>query len=289
MDLQGLGAIAAAGVAAVGVPAALLVGRWQMKAAVRTAEETGRAGIAQAEATARAGIQQAEATYKAALDAVRAEASAAQTQWRREARREAYATFVLAVHQFVTASERLFAESRGAPGEERMAELRAASSEAEQAMLTAAVIVELEGPSRIGVAARKVCVEAELKGRWERHRAMVQQLYLRLEEVDDPMDPQRVALDALSDLQAATARLDVHPHRDEGLRIEEDQARNAAHRALIATGLYELADVFTLVGYIGPHPDDELYDRSCGQLQEERYDFMTAARDELEGTGPSSA
>lgn len=51
MDQEGIGAVAAAAVAALGVPAAVLVGRWQMRAALRAAEETGRAGIAQAEST----------------------------------------------------------------------------------------------------------------------------------------------------------------------------------------------------------------------------------------------
>lgn len=56
MDLQGIGAIAAAAVTAVGIPAALLVGRWQTRAAIRNAEETGRSGIAQAEATYKVGV-----------------------------------------------------------------------------------------------------------------------------------------------------------------------------------------------------------------------------------------
>ncbi|MFE5028081.1 hypothetical protein ACFRAO_33420 [Streptomyces sp. NPDC056656] len=86
MDLEGIGAIAAAAVAALGVPAAVLVGRWQMRAALRAAEETGRAGIAQA-----------ESTYRAALDAVRTEADAAHQQWRRGIRRDAYAGFLLAM------------------------------------------------------------------------------------------------------------------------------------------------------------------------------------------------
>ncbi|GAO09846.1 putative membrane protein [Streptomyces lydicamycinicus] len=164
MDSQGIGAIAAASVAAVGVPAALLVGRWQMKAAVRSADETGRAGVAQAEATARSGIQQAEATYKAAVDAVRTEASAAQRQWRREVQREAYATFLLALQRFVIASERLLKESEDAPGEERMAELMAAFADAEQAMLSATVIVELEGPDRVARIAQSICDHAGFKG-----------------------------------------------------------------------------------------------------------------------------
>ncbi|MFF3323474.1 hypothetical protein [Streptomyces sp. NPDC002889] len=47
MDLQGIGALVEAGVAAVSVPATLLVGRWQTKAALQTA----RAATAQADVT----------------------------------------------------------------------------------------------------------------------------------------------------------------------------------------------------------------------------------------------
>ncbi|WP_157955339.1 hypothetical protein [Streptomyces noursei] len=288
MDLQGLGAIAAAGVAAVGVPAALLVGRWQMKAAVRTAEETGRAGIAQAEATARAGIQQAEATYKAALDAVRAEASAAQTQWRREARREAYATFLLAEHQFVTTSERLRKESDGVLGEERMAALRAAFSESEQSMLTATVIVELEGPAHVALSARRICGDAQAKGSWEEHRAMILELYNRLEDPDDPTDPRAVALAALAELRDVAARFDPSDS-DHSLLDALGQARDAALHALEATGLYEDPAAFVLAVYTEPNANDGLYERHCYQLGAERQNFIAAARAELEGTGRSSA
>ncbi|MEU1299989.1 hypothetical protein [Streptomyces shenzhenensis] len=51
MELADISTIAAAGVAAVGIPTALLVGRWQMHGAVKAAEATSQAGIAQAEAT----------------------------------------------------------------------------------------------------------------------------------------------------------------------------------------------------------------------------------------------
>lgn len=79
MDLQGIGALVAAGVAAVSVPATLLVGRWQKKAALQTA---------------RAATAQAEATYRAALDAVRAQGLNEYDQWRRGIQRDAYAALL---------------------------------------------------------------------------------------------------------------------------------------------------------------------------------------------------
>ncbi|WP_326843322.1 hypothetical protein OHB33_29160 [Streptomyces sp. NBC_01558] len=96
MDLEGVGALSAAAVAALGVPAAVVVGRWQMRGALRAADETGRAGAAQA-----------AATYRAALDAVHGEADAARLQWRRGIRRDAYAAFLLAMTRCVQAAEAL--------------------------------------------------------------------------------------------------------------------------------------------------------------------------------------
>ncbi|MDX2813449.1 hypothetical protein PV410_12930 [Streptomyces sp. PA03-5A] len=74
MDMQGVGAIAAAAVAAATVPITLLVGRWQVRAAIRAGQDT----------------------YRAAVDAAQQQGTAAHSQWRREVRREAYASLLLA-------------------------------------------------------------------------------------------------------------------------------------------------------------------------------------------------
>jgi hypothetical protein len=87
VDLQGIGAIAAAVIAAIGIPSALIIGRWQMRAALRTAEETGRAELAQA-----------ESSYRAALDAGRAQAQDTHSR-RRSVRRDAYTSLLIASHQ----------------------------------------------------------------------------------------------------------------------------------------------------------------------------------------------
>lgn len=143
MDLEGVGAVSAAAVAALGLPAAVVVGRWQMRGALRAAEETGRAGIAQA-----------ESTYRAALDAVRTEADAAHLQWRRGIRRDAYAGFLLSMTRCVQAAEAL---PRGRLEESQV--LSAAEDAVTQAKndLSAALwVVKLEGPPVVADSAENV-------------------------------------------------------------------------------------------------------------------------------------
>ncbi|SNX62312.1 hypothetical protein SAMN06272735_4083 [Streptomyces sp. TLI_55] len=163
MDLVGIGAISAAAVAALGVPAAVLVGRWQMRGALRAAEETGRAGIAQA-----------ESTYRAALDAVRTEADAAHLQWRRGIRRDAYAGFLLAMTRCVQAAEAL---PRGLLETSQV--LSAAEDELTRAKndLSAALwVVKLEGPPDVAdiagsVSSRTYELTGALARKAEYHRA----------------------------------------------------------------------------------------------------------------------
>lgn len=128
MDLAGIGAVAAAAVAAVGIPAAVLVGRWQ----------------------ARAGIAQAEASYRAALDAVRASGGEAHAQWLRSTRREAYAALLLAAGRTLDVA-RLLVEDATAnkiPPDQRNA--RTAEFEAQISQLqNAGIIVSLEGPDDV--------------------------------------------------------------------------------------------------------------------------------------------
>ncbi|MFB6958310.1 hypothetical protein ACFCYB_15050 [Streptomyces sp. NPDC056309] len=145
MDLQGIGALSAAAVAAIGIPAALLVGRWQMRAAMHTANEAARAGIAQA-----------ETAYRAALDAVRAEAGNAHQQWHRGVRRDTYAAFLLATTRSVQAASALPEESI------RAEELAAATARVrqERSDLTAALwTLRLEGPNEVAEIANRLCVQ----------------------------------------------------------------------------------------------------------------------------------
>ncbi|MET8116911.1 hypothetical protein [Streptomyces prasinus] len=153
MDLEGISALSAAVVALVAIPASVVVGRWQMKAALRTAEATSEAGLAQA-----------ESAYRAALDAVRAEASAALLQWRRGIQREAYASFLLAANHVRELGERFVMDN----GEDLSAESirvgKAASDDALAALKAAQTIIELEGPDEVAVPAAGMTDAARMMG-----------------------------------------------------------------------------------------------------------------------------
>ncbi|MFI6729792.1 hypothetical protein [Streptomyces atratus] len=131
MDLQGIGAIGAVLVAAVGIPATVLVGRWQTRAALRSAEATSQAGIAQA-----------EATYRSALDQAAAQTTATHEQWRRGIRRDTWAAFLLAVEDAVSSGHSALNGT-----DEDLPALR-------RAMRTALVVLELEGPPSVVEAAK---------------------------------------------------------------------------------------------------------------------------------------
>ncbi|MGW1606036.1 hypothetical protein [Streptomyces eurythermus] len=77
MDLEGIGAIAAAAVGAIGVLAAVVVGRWNLRAMLRAADRT----------------------YQGALGAAVATASGNHEQWRRTVRRDAYVQLLLAASE----------------------------------------------------------------------------------------------------------------------------------------------------------------------------------------------
>jgi hypothetical protein len=143
MDLEGVGAISAAAVAALGLPAAVVVGRWQMRGALRAAEETGRAGVAQA-----------ESTYRAAVDAVRTEADAAHLQWRRGIRCDAYAGFLLAMTGCVQAAEAL---PRGRlETSQVLSTAEGGLTQAKHDLSAALWVVKLEGPPAVADAAEGV-------------------------------------------------------------------------------------------------------------------------------------
>lgn len=132
MDLAGIGAIAAAGVALVGVSGALLVGRWQMKAA----------------------MQQAQKTYDAAVDAVRSSAVEARAQWVREIRRESYSAFLLAMDTTQTAIEEVPTE-HGPPSEE-IAAARKGALIALAALRRQFAIIQIEGPDPVAESASNI-------------------------------------------------------------------------------------------------------------------------------------
>ncbi|WP_121749964.1 hypothetical protein [Streptomyces sp. E2N166] len=150
MNPETISTLVAAGVAVIGIPTALAVGRWQLRGALRAADATARAGIAQAEAASEVGIAQAEAAYRAALDAVRAAGTETHTQWLGDVRRQAYAAFLLACNEVTDVARRLKGDTvnRKIPADQRDArrqELAAAIAQMENT----ALIVALEGPEDV--------------------------------------------------------------------------------------------------------------------------------------------
>ncbi|TLS42672.1 hypothetical protein FE633_29815 [Streptomyces montanus] len=135
MDLQGVGALAAAGVALLSVPATLLVGRWQTRAALQTAQ---------------AAMRQADATYRAALDSVRAQGLNEHEQWRRGIRRDAYAALLQAVLNYKEQASNVF--SQGATDPHQAPDAIAASKPLAADMTHKNLVVRLEGPDEVSNA-----------------------------------------------------------------------------------------------------------------------------------------
>ncbi|MGW1805771.1 hypothetical protein [Streptomyces sp. NPDC002078] len=154
MDLQGVGAITAAAVAAVSIPISALVGRWQMRGAVETAE----------------------ATYKAAVDAARNQAASTHAQWRRGVQRDAYAALLVASQQVRNVVIHRIAGDAGdgiTLSEQARAELYAART----ALQTTYAVTMLEGSSLVREAADELReaafeVAAQAEATDARQRAM---------------------------------------------------------------------------------------------------------------------
>ncbi|MFG2656054.1 hypothetical protein [Streptomyces sp. NPDC048425] len=223
MDLSGIGAIAAAGVAAVGIPAALLVGRWQLKGQLKGAEATQEASVRAAEEAARAGVAQAEATYRAALDAVQATAAANHDQWRRTVRRDAYVQLVLAA----TDVERLsLPENETVTTTEAVKAAEAAVHEALHRVDTAYYVVSLESRDLNDMAlelVRSAQLYASGKRKWA--------AYLRAKSVLDENEASTRAV--LSEVRDALGHLHELARASEVRRTPEvDSAKRDAELAL---------------------------------------------------------
>lgn len=202
-----MGAIASALVALVGVPAAVLIGRAQTRAAVRAAELGAEAGRAQAQAATQVGVAQAEATYRAAVDASRDQARAEYRQWRHTLRREAWATFATAVNDATTAAGDLV--KRAGPNEDH-GRLNDAVTAAMDTVKFAHSVVDLEGPAHVAEAARRVRdgVTAVLLAAAKASTVARAEGVLRAVENGDGLDGTTAdhaltARDALHDLRAA--------------------------------------------------------------------------------------
>ncbi|MFJ4627196.1 hypothetical protein [Streptomyces sp. NPDC088847] len=143
-DLEGIGAVASAGVAAVGIVATLLLGRW----ALRGSQDAAQAGLAQA-----------AATYQAALDQVRAQSHSEHQHWRRTLRREAYATLLQAVLAYSDHAEKVIGQ--GLRDARLVNDLIDEANALERDMGHKEFVVRLEGPDEVSGAAQSLISSAK--------------------------------------------------------------------------------------------------------------------------------
>ncbi|MEW2297820.1 hypothetical protein ABZ719_34845 [Streptomyces sp. NPDC006743] len=260
MDLEGIGAVAAAAVTAIGIPTAIVIGRMQLKAGLRAAETTWHAALVQA-----------DASYRAAMDTVRATASANQDQWRRGVRRDAFV-------QFLTISSELqhieLPEDAEATDEEiRQAEkaLREIVHRAE----TTFHIVCLESAD-LQDAATRLLQAIRHYARGYRRLAAAERAISTLTAIEEEnrthLDEVHAALGALA--TAANAVDDVEHHRD------VQRARDRAQAALRdVPGLSERHQRNLLYANRHGLPDNRAHRRA---LQDSRQAFLAAAQADLD-------
>ncbi|MCX4672339.1 hypothetical protein OG453_37700 [Streptomyces sp. NBC_01381] len=123
----------------------LVVGRWQLRAAMRAAEETAAAGLAQA-----------NAIYRAALDAVRAQGHIEHVKWRRGIQRDSYAAFLQSVLRYHDYASNLEPSTEDEELRSRTAGLKPLEAE----MSHKGWVVRLEGPEEVSAAARDLQLAA---------------------------------------------------------------------------------------------------------------------------------
>ncbi|MFB8077857.1 hypothetical protein [Streptomyces sp. NPDC056013] len=276
MDLEGIGALTAAGVAVFGVLASVLVGRWQMRAALRAAE-----------ATAQAGLAQAEAAYRAALDAVRAQANAGHRQWHRGVQREAYAAFLLAAHRVRDVGERFVLESEQELSAEGVRAGRTGLDDALAALKEAQTIVELEGPDDVAAPAAAMTDAAQLMSHFLGAQAVYERAWAKLG---------RLAGAGGGGSQGASALVDALERLRVGRRAEEDReesgdgerACRVAWGALPAGALDDDEFRALLDGWSSRSPTSRrVYLDSVTRFGEAEARFVRAAKVELHSASRS--
>ncbi|MET7721090.1 hypothetical protein [Streptomyces mirabilis] len=96
MNLSGIAAL----LALVGIPASVLIARWQMRTTLKQAELAHRTALEAAEASRRSTLELAEANHRNALEAARDNVEAERMRWEVEARRAAYSLFQSTLSRF---------------------------------------------------------------------------------------------------------------------------------------------------------------------------------------------
>ncbi|MDX3854221.1 hypothetical protein [Streptomyces sp. AK02-01A] len=284
MDLEGVAALSAAAVALIGVPAALVVGRWQFKAALRSAEATSEAGIAQA-----------ESVYRAALDTARAEAKTIHLHWRRSIQREAYASFLLAVQRLKEVAERFAADNEEVLSAESIAAGKTSADDALAALKAAQTIIELEGPDDVAAPAAVMTDAAQEMSRYLRAQAVYARAWGKLSRsAENPSTvlsaPAIELLQRLSHLRLVHGAEPFGPTgADACLVHERNAARGACYEAQIAlpSGTLDDDELDALIAGHSRFPPalGERYFDAVRQFDEAEGRFIRAAKVELHGLG----
>ncbi|MFD3978246.1 hypothetical protein ACFWR6_06635 [Streptomyces griseus] len=282
MDLQGVGALAAAGVAAASVPVVLIVGRWQLRATLNAAD-----------AARRVGNDQAQATYSAALDAVTAQATATHSQWRRGTKRDAYAALLLADHQLREITERLL--SKITADRSGLDELMAEANRTKAAMRAAYVVVDLEGPSDLAATADSILTHAFLVTEAAQREAVMERAWHQLVQMSEgnwltggtaavSRDRARTFMECLVRLQVTIAAQSNGDDTGAGSAIEYGQRMSEVFASMGRVGdeLTQRDRAVLLDMHLQGRPRLRAdYEEWVDELKRARTEFVLAARAEL--------
>ncbi|MEU0345159.1 hypothetical protein ABZ092_41095 [Streptomyces bobili] len=282
MDLEGIGALSAAVVALIGIPASMLIGRWQTKAALRGAEATSEAGLAQA-----------ESAYRSALDAVRAEANAAHLQWRRGIQREAYASFLLAANRVKELGERFVMDNEEDLSAESIRVGKASIDDALTTLKAAQTIIELEGPEDVAAPAAGMANAAQTMGYYLGKQAIYERAWGKLGRImdDQSSDVSATAVDlmhALADLgrlrSAASSGADEPNGQSSHDARAAERSCRSAWNALPHGALNDEEFSALLEGWWSrPPTSSSSYLDAIRQFGEAETRFVRAAKIELHG------
>ncbi|TGN81636.1 hypothetical protein E5083_03765 [Streptomyces bauhiniae] len=285
MDLEGIGTLSAAAVALIGIPATVLVGRWQLKAAMCTAKATNEAGLAQA-----------EAAYSAALDAVRAESNAAHLQWRRSIQREAYASFLLAANRVKERGERFVMDNADDLSAESISAGRSTLEGTIAILKETQTIIELEGPDSVAGPAAEMTRAAEMIGYYLSKQAIYERAWGKIGrlmdgELPDMRSAAEIFMESLIDLSRFRSNDSSGP--DESNAPEAREAQRACREAgkALPPGTLDHEEFEALLEGWASHPptSHSSYFDASRQFNESEIKFVRAAKIELHATRPQSA
>ncbi|MFD7409917.1 hypothetical protein ACFV7R_46800 [Streptomyces sp. NPDC059866] len=282
MDLEGISALSAAVVALLGIPASMLIGRWQTKAALRTAEATSEAGLAQA-----------ESAYRAALDAVRAEANAAHLQWRRGIQRGAYASFLLAANRVMELGERFVMDNEEDLSAENIKAGKAAIDDALATLKATQTIIELEGSDDVAAPAAGMTNAAQTMGYYLGKQAIYERAWGKLGRIMDDQSSEVSAtavalMQALADLGRLRSTVSSRADEPNGQGSHDARAAERSCReawSALPHGALDDEEFRALLEgwWSRPPTSSSPYLDAVRQFGEEEIRFVRAAKIELHG------